>query len=90
MRHFLLVIGQPKHPHAVNEEGGQIEPPAILTCGVITREDMMVVVVSLANCTEGDKEIFSWVDVLVIWLVAIEMSPTVDEPGYIQSYDVTE
>ena len=51
---------------------------------------MVVVVESLTNSTESNKEILSRVDVLIVWLVAIEMCPAVDKPGYIQSDDVTE
>lgn len=50
----------------------------------------MVVVVTLANCPENHKEIFSWVDVPVVGFVAKQMGHAVDAPGEVEGKGVSE
>ena len=48
LRHFLPVISQAQERHAVDEEGCEVDVPAVLTGRVVVGEGVVVVVEALA------------------------------------------
>ena len=48
LRYFLPVISQAQGSHAVDEEGREVEVPAVLTGRVVVGEGVVVVVEALA------------------------------------------
>ena len=86
--HLLAVIDPAECGHAVDEQGGQVQSPAVLARAVVAGESVVVVVEAFANGTESDEEVLSRVDVAVIGLVAPDVRDAVDAPRDVQRDDV--
>lgn len=89
-RHCLAVACQSKEAHQINEEGGKVQPPAMLAGGVIRRKDMVIVVEALAAGAESNADVFGWVDAPVVRSVSPEVSDTVDGPRDIKDSHVAK
>lgn len=90
MWHFLAIIRPSNLCHEVNENSGDVDSPTIFTSGIITWENMMIVVEALTNCSKCNKEVFGWINMTVIRFVTPQVSRTVDCPGGIQCQSVAE
>jgi len=79
--HALGVAGQAKETHEVDETGGQIELPAVLTGGVVEGERMVVIMEAFTYGTEGDKSVLPGVNGAVVGPVSPHVCGAVDQPG---------
>ena len=84
------MAGKSKRGHRIDEEGGRVKHPAVLARGVIRREDVVVVVESLAAGAERHPGVLSRVDVLVVRPVAPQVRDAVDRPGNVQDSHVAQ
>lgn len=78
--HTLTVTGQTQQTHQVNEAGGQVDLPAVLAGGVVVWKRVVVIMVALTYCTEGDESVLSGVDVAVVRSVPPHVCSAVHQP----------
>ena len=76
--------------HDVDEEGRHVQTPSILTRRVVAREDVVVVVKTLAHSTDCDEDVLRGVDALIVRLVAPHVRSTVYEPCAVESQRVAK
>jgi hypothetical protein len=78
------IVCQADQMHDVNECFGEIKYSSKLSCGVVIRECVVVVVKAFSDREEGDPVIFSRTDFHIVWSMAKEMGSRIDEPGGVQ------
>ena len=76
--------------HGVDEEGGEIERPAVLAGAVVVGVRVVVVVEPLADGEEGDEPVLRGVDVDVVGAAAEHVRQGVDRPRAVQGDQVGE
>lgn len=90
LRHPLGVRGKTQEAHEVYEGGGEVEPAAELTGGVVEGERVMVVMEAFTYGTDSDQWVFPGVDGLIIWSVAPYVCSTVHQPGSVENQSVPQ
>jgi len=78
---FLAVVCQSNSGHYIDKERCEVDTPNILAGGVVRREHVVEIVVSLAASASRDKQVLGRPDPAVVWLVSPQVSDTVDCPG---------
>lgn len=79
-----------QHGHEVNEAGGEVEPRAVFTGGVVVWECVVVVMEAFADGAHRHKSVFARVDRVVVRLVAPHVGGAVHQPRHVKDEDVAQ